>query len=89
MPSASVRRLARSLRPVDALPADAHVPVADPDAAALIAARERHVAELSARPHAMTAGRSIVGDELHPLRAGQKSAVEIAATLAARRIATA
>jgi hypothetical protein len=56
------------------------------DPSALTAALERRIAELSERLHAMTTERSILADELRLLRAGQKSAAEITATLAACRL---
>ena len=53
---------------------------------ALASALERRIAELSEQLHAMTTERSILADELRLMRAGQKSAAEITATLAMRRI---
>ena len=55
-------------------------------AIALARALERRIAELSEQLHAMTTERSILADELRLMRAGQKSAAEITATLAMRRI---
>jgi hypothetical protein len=49
-------------------------------------ALERRIAELSEQLHAMTTERSILADELPLMRAGQRSAAEITATLAMRRI---
>jgi hypothetical protein len=53
---------------------------------ALARALERRIAELSEQLHAMMTERSILADELRLMRAGQKSAAEITATLAMRRI---
>lgn len=58
----------------------------DLDPSALATALERRITELSERLHAMTTERSILADALRRLRAGQKSPVEIMATLAMRRI---
>ena len=64
----------------------APIPAIQLDPSALTAALERRLAELSEGLHAMTTERSILADELRLLRAGQKSAVEITATLATRGI---
>jgi hypothetical protein len=64
----------------------APTPAIELDPSALTVALERRIAELSERLHALTTERSILADELRLLRAGQKSAVGIKATLAMRRI---
>ena len=56
------------------------------DPSVLAISIERRIAELSEQLHAMTTERSILADELRLMRAGQKSAAEITATLAMRRI---
>jgi hypothetical protein len=67
------------------LPA-AHNAAIEPASSALASALERRISELSEQLHAMTTERSILAGELRLMRAGQKSAAEITATLAMRRI---
>lgn len=85
-PSASARRIESSHRAIDTRPPVARAPAIGLDPGALIATLEHRVAELSTRLHAMTTERALLGDELRLLRAGQKSAVEVTAALAARRM---
>ena len=86
MPTAAGYRIEREHAPAETRRPAAPTPATSLDPSALTAALERRIAELSERLHAMTTERSILADELRLLRAGQKSAVEITATLATRRI---
>lgn len=89
MSSAPARRIESTHRTIDKRRPVARVPAIGLDPGPLIATLEHRVAELSARLHAMMTERSILGDELRLLRAGQKSAVEVTAALAARQISIA
>jgi hypothetical protein len=86
MPTAASYHIEREHAPAETRCPAASPPAIQLDPSALTAALERRIAELSERLHAMTTERSILADELRFLRAGQKPAVEITATLATRGI---
>jgi hypothetical protein len=86
MPRGAGYHIEREHAPAETRRPATSIPAISLDPSALTAALERRIAELSEHLHAMTTERSILADELRLLRAGQKPAVEIMATLATRRI---